>query len=98
MSWSRGCTLHPARKLGQIDFDRKWRWCHLAQLHLDAAHAHRTGFQRAGNAILELAEPAEGVWREEAGALLWSAAGTTAAPLALNSTKSGIHTSDHARG
>ena len=32
------------------------------QLHLDAAHAYRTGYQRAAEAIWELAEAAECVW------------------------------------
>ena len=32
------------------------------QLHLDAAHAYRSGYQRAADAILELAEAAECVW------------------------------------
>ena len=32
------------------------------QLHLDAAHADSTGYPKAAEAILELAEAAERVW------------------------------------
>jgi len=38
------------------------------QLHIDAAHAYRTGFPTAAVAILELAEAAEGVWLRRAAA------------------------------
>jgi hypothetical protein len=50
------------------------------QLHLDAAHAYRIGFQRATNAILELAEATEGVRLKEAGTLLWSAVENATVP------------------
>jgi len=36
------------------------------QLHIDAAHAYRTGYPTAALAILELAEVSEGVWLQRA--------------------------------
>ena len=86
MGWPSGCTCTLLENLAKSILAANGIGA-IWQLHLDAAHAYRTGFQRAANAILDLAEATESVRLEEAGSPLWSAAENATAPLALNSTR-----------